>query len=304
MKPTLLVLAAGMGSRYGSLKQVDAFGPSGETIIDYSVYDAIRAGFGKVVFIIRKHIEKEFKEVFGERFSADIDVDFVFQELDNIPEGYKIHPERVKPWGTAHAVLMAKDAIEEPFAVINADDFYGRDAFQKLGNYLTNLNSADTKSYSMVGYKLKNTLSDFGTVNRGVCVVDDQGYLKSVTECVKIERKEDGIIRYPDDSGIACELEDDTVVSMNMWGCVPSVFDEIATRFEQFLAQRGEEIKSEYYIPTLITELIEEDIARVKMLTTDSTWFGVTYQDDKPVVVESLKKLVDQQEYPTPLWEQ
>ncbi len=303
MKPTLLVLAAGMGSRYGSLKQVDAFGPSGETIIDYSVYDAVRAGFGKVVFIIRKNIEKEFKEVFGERFSGDIEVDFVFQELDKTPDGYKIHPDRVKPWGTAHAVLMAKDAIQEPFAVINADDFYGRDAFQKLGTYLSNLNSDDTKHYSMVGYRLKNTLSDFGTVNRGVCVVDEQGYLKSVTECVKIERKEDGIIRYPDESGQELELEDDTVVSMNMWGCVPSVFDEIGARFEQFLAQRGEELKSEYYIPTLITELIEEDIARVKMLTTDSTWFGVTYQDDKPVVVASLKTLVEQNEYPTPLWE-
>ncbi len=302
MKPTLLVLAAGMGSRYGSLKQVDAFGPSGETIIDYSVYDAIRAGFGKVVFIIRKNIETEFKEVFGERFSSDIEVDFVFQELDYIPQGFEIHPDRVKPWGTAHAVWMAKDVIDEPFAVINADDFYGRDAFKKLGDYLTSLNKEDTSSYSMVGYMLKNTLSDFGTVNRGVCIVNNEGYLSSVTECVKIERKEDGVIRYPDETGELKPLGDETMVSMNMWGCVPSIFCEIESRFEAFLAKRGNELKSEYYIPTLITELIEEKIAKVNVLSTNSSWFGVTYQDDKPMVINSLKELVEQNEYPSPLW--
>jgi len=303
MKPTLLVLAAGMGSRYGSLKQVDAFGPSGETIIDYSIYDAIQAGFGKVVFVIRKHIEKEFKEVFGNRFSDQIEVAFVYQELENIPQGYDIHSERQKPWGTAHAVWMAKDAIETPFAVINSDDFYGRDAYIKIGAYLQSVPASDTLHYAMVGYQLKNTLSDFGSVNRGVCVTDADGLLTSVTECTGIQRNEEGIIQYPDANGQYHTLTEDTPVSMNMWGCPPAIFDEINSRFEAFLAERGSELKSEYYIPTLITELIEEGIAQVKMLTTDASWFGVTYQDDKPVVIESLNKLVNEGVYPSPLWE-
>ena len=304
MKPTLCILAAGMGSRYGSLKQVEAFGPSGETIIDYSVYDAKRAGFGKVVFVIRESIEKEFKEVFGERFAKHIDVEFVFQELDNIPPGYEVSPERVKPWGTAHAVWVAKDVINEPFAVINADDFYGRDAFIRLGGYLSAVSPGNTSNYCMVGFELQNTLSDFGSVNRGECVTDEQGFLVSVTERLKIRRNDEGTIEYPGDDDEMVTLADDTPVSMNMWGCLPNVFDEFQLRFEKFLEERGKELKSEFYIPTLISQLIDERKIFLKMIKTDSPWFGVTYKEDKPIVIESLQKLVDQGVYPSPLWEE
>ncbi|MEM6632092.1 MAG: sugar phosphate nucleotidyltransferase [Bacteroidota bacterium] len=303
MKPTLCILAAGMGSRYGSLKQVEAFGPSGETIIDYSVYDAKRAGFGKIVFVIRESIEKEFKEVFGDKFSKYIDVEFVFQELHNIPGGHKISPERVKPWGTAHAVWVAKDVINEPFGVINADDFYGRDAFIRLGAYLSAVSPGNTSNYCMVGFELKKTLSDFGSVNRGECVTDENGFLISVTERLKIRRNESGVVEYPGEDGEMIPLSEDTPVSMNMWGCLPNIFDEFQQRFERFLEERGQELKSEFYIPTLISQLIDEKKIFLKMIKTDSPWFGVTYKEDKPMVIESLQKLVDQGVYPPSLWE-
>ena len=303
VKPTLCILAAGMGSRYGSLKQVEAFGPSGETIIDYSVYDAIKAGFGKIVFVIRESIEAEFKEVFGEKFGRYIDVEFVFQELNNIPEGYQVNPERSKPWGTAHAVWVARDVINEPFGVINADDFYGRDAFLRLGGYLSAVSPGNTSNYCMVGFELRNTLSDFGHVNRGECVTDEKGFLISVTERLKIQRNDLGIIQYPGANGEMVTLAEDTPVSMNMWGCLPNIFEEFQHRFEKFLAERGEELKSEFYIPTLISQLIDEEKIFLKMIRTDSPWFGVTYKDDKPMVVESLARLVEQGVYPSTLWE-
>lgn len=302
MQPTLLILAAGMGSRYGGLKQMDQFGPSGETIIDYSIYDAVRAGFGKVVFIIRESIQKEFEEVFGGRFSDKIQVEFVTQELHKVPEGMSYHPERVKPWGTAHAVLMAKDVIKEPFAVINADDFYGKDAFQKMGDFLAQIQPGDTRSYCMVGYQLKNTLSDFGSVSRGVCVTNAQGMLETVTERTQIERNAGGVIEFIDEEGQAMPLDDDTIVSMNMWGCVPDLFRHGEEEFRQFLAARGQELKSEFYIPSLVSHLIDTGHADVRVLTTDSSWFGVTYKEDKPVVIDNLRQLVDAGEYPAQLW--
>ena len=302
-KPTLCILAAGMGSRYGSLKQVEAFGPSGETIIDYSVYDAIKAGFGKIVFVIRESIEAEFKEVFGDKFSKYIDVEFVFQELDNIPEGYEVNPERSKPWGTAHAVWVARDVINEPFGVINADDFYGRDAFLRLGGYLSAVSPGSTSNYCMVGFELRNTLSDFGHVNRGECVTDENGFLISVTERLKIQRNDLGIIQYPGENGEMITLAEDTPVSMNMWGCLPNIFEEFQHRFEKFLAERGDELKSEFYIPTLISQLIDEEKIFLKMIKTDSPWFGVTYKEDKPIVVESLSQLIEEGVYPSSLWE-
>ena len=303
VKPTLCILAAGMGSRYGSLKQVEAFGPSGETIIDYSVFDAIRAGFGKVVFVIRESIEQEFKEVFGDKFARYIDVEFVFQELDNIPEGFQVNPERTKPWGTAHAVWVARNVINEPFGVINADDFYGRDAFMRLGGYLSAVSPGSTSNYCMIGFELKNTLSEHGHVNRGECVTDQRGFLTSVTERLKIQRNELGTIQYPGDNGEMISLAEDTPVSMNMWGCLPNIFDEFQHRFEQFLAERGDEMKSEFYIPTLISQLIDEGKIFLKMIKTDSPWFGVTYKEDKPQVIASLNKLIQENVYPSSLWE-
>ena len=302
MQPTLLILAAGMGSRYGGLKQMDQFGPSGETIIDYSIYDAIRAGFGKVVFIIRESLRNDFEEVFGKKYEGKIKLEFVSQELDKIPSGIAVNPERVKPWGTAHAVLMAKDVINEPFAVINADDFYGKDAFEKMGAYLSGLEADDTTSYSMVGYYLHNTLSDHGSVNRGICETDAEGNLTIVTERTKIERNADGVIQFPDEEGAIHSLGEDTVVSMNMWGCIPAVFDQCEQQFSEFLKDRGQELKSEFYIPTLISNLIDSNDAVVKVLNTDAEWFGVTYKEDKPVVVENLNRLVSEGIYPSNLW--
>lgn len=292
-----------MGSRYGSLKQIDPMGPSGETIIDYSVYDALRAGFGKVVFIIRESMEADFKEVFGKRFKDKIQVEYVFQELHKVPSGVAYHPERQKPWGTAHAVMMAKDVIQEPFAVINADDYYGRESFKTLADYLTSLPAGDAVNYCMVGYKIKNTLSEFGSVSRGVCVVNPEGYLDTVTERTKIQRNETGNIVFEDEHGQIHPLHEDTLVSMNMWGCLPSIFEHGDYLFTEFLRDKGMELKSEFYIPTLISFLIQSGQAKVKMLTSDASWFGVTYKEDKPLVMESLNKLVQMGEYPEKLWD-
>jgi NDP-sugar pyrophosphorylase family protein len=298
MKPTLLVLAAGMGSRYGSLKQMDAFGPNGESIIDYSIHDAIDAGFGKVVFIVREYFLEEFKEMFDKRFGDKIELVYVTQELDKIPAGLTFNPERTKPWGTAHATLMASDVINEPFAVINADDFYGRQSYKVLYDFLVNDHSSD---YCVVSYYLKNTLSEHGTVNRGVCYDDGNDNLKHVVECVKIGVDADGIISYPTEEG-SNTLTPDTLVSMNMWGFKPSYFKLTEDEFNSFIEENGQELKGEFYIPTVIDNLIHKEILKVKILKTNSEWFGVTYPEDKAAVQTQLSALIAKGVYPSSIW--
>ncbi|MBO5759678.1 MAG: nucleotidyltransferase [Rikenellaceae bacterium] len=301
MKPTLLVLAAGMGSRYGSLKQMDGIGPGGEAIIDYSIYDAIRAGFGKVVFVIRHAFEKDFREVFTpERFGGKIEVDFVFQELDKLPEGFAVPEGREKPWGTNHAVLMAKDAIDTPFAVINADDFYGKDSYQQLGDYLRSL-EGKSGSYCMVGFQIQNTLSENGSVSRGECGVDAEGNLTSMVERTAIERI-NGQIQYTDENGNVCVMAPEAPVSMNMFGFTPDYFAHSEEYFKTFLSENMANLKSEFYIPTMVNKLIGDGTAKLKVLTTSSQWFGVTYKADRPAVVERLQALIAAGEYPEYLW--
>ncbi len=300
MKPTLLVLAAGMGSRYGGLKQLDGLGPNGETIMDYSIYDAIRAGFGKIVFVIRHSFEKDFDEYVLKKFRDTIHVEIVFQELENVPEGYAYNEERKKPWGTNHAVLMGKDAIHEPFAVINADDFYGKESFQILHDYLVTLENKQNE-YCMVGYHVGNTLSESGSVSRGVCSCDSNGYLTSVVERTQIERI-GGKVQYKDETGLAFDLSDNTPVSMNMWGFTPDYFDYSLEKFKQFLQERGNDEKSEYYIPTLVNDLISAGQVTVKVLDTPSKWFGITYAEDRSQVVLKINELIKKGVYPARLW--
>jgi len=299
MKPTLVVLAAGMGSRYGKLKQMDAFGPNGETIIDYSIYDAIQAGFGKVVFIVREYFLEEFKTLIDSKFAGKIELEYVTQELNKIPQGHDVHDDREKPWGTAHAVWVAKDVVNEPFAVINADDFYGGDSYKVLADYFK---SNTTDDYAVVAYYLKNTLSEHGTVNRGVCYSDDSGNLTKVVECTKIQREADGVARFPEENGDKKELVDDTLVSMNMWAFRPSYFDHVDRQFGAFLEARGKELKSEFYIPSVVDKLISDKVLNVNVLDTDSSWFGVTYQEDKPIVMEKLNALIDSGAYPAKIY--
>lgn len=290
MKPTLLVLAAGMGSRYGGLKQMDGVGPNGEIIMDYSIEDAIRAGFGKVVFVIRHSFEQEFKaKINAEHFGGRIAVEYVFQELDMLPEGFTVPEGREKPWGTNHAILMAKEAIHEPFAVINADDFYGRDAFQVMGDYLRTVADAKGK-YCMVGYRLENTLSENGTVSRGVCETSADGYLVGMTERTSIGRTENGIA-YKDADGSMHPLEADATVSMNLFGFTPDYFAESEKLFVEFLKERGQEMKSEYYIPFAVNTFLHNGYATMRVLKTTAQWFGVTYKEDRPMVVERLRQL-------------
>ena len=303
VKPTLLVLAAGMGSRYGSLKQMDGVGPNGEAIIDYSIYDAIRAGFGKVVFVIRHTFEKEFKEMFSpERFGGRIEVEFVFQELNYLPEGFSVPEGREKPWGTNHAVMMGAEAVKEPFAVINADDFYGKSAFQSIADYLRSVEGKQGK-YALVGYCLKNTLSEFGTVSRGACSVAEDGTLLNVVERTAIKREEDGIVYYEEADG-KHPIDENTPVSMNMWGYTPSFLRELEARFPVFLdtlAVKNPE-KAEYFLPLAVESLLREDKATVKVLSSPDKWFGVTYAADRPGTVEKIQSLVDAGEYPNKLF--
>lgn len=300
-KPTLLVLAAGMGSRYGSLKQIDPVGPSGETIIDYSIYDAIRAGFGKVVFIIRKSFEQDFKEIFISKLQPFIPVEYVFQELENVPEGVSFSPERVKPWGTAHAILMAKDRIKEPFAVINGDDFYGSDAFKTMADYLNSLTIEQQTQYSLVGYQVGNTMSENGTVSRGVCLEDASSNLVSVTERTNIQFTHGGIA-YQEEDGTLVFLNPETLVSMNFWGFTPEYFKQTESMFVDFVKANSESLKAEFYIPTAIDNLINSSNASVKVLRSSAKWFGVTYKEDKPVVIEKLAQLIKMGVYPAQLW--
>ncbi len=299
MKPTLFVLAAGMGSRYGGLKQIDGLGPSGETIMDYSVYDALRAGFGKVVFVIRKDFEEAFREVVISKYADKVPCEVCFQSVDKVPEGCTYNPERTKPWGTNHAVLMAKGLINEPFAVINADDFYGRESFQVLADYLKSVEGT-TGKYCMVGYRVANTLSENGSVSRGVCATDENGYLTDVVERTKIEKVGDKII-YTED-GVDTEISPNSPVSMNMWGFTPEYFEYVEKAFVEFLQARGQELKSEFYIPTLVNDMIRSGEATCKVLDTTSKWFGVTYAEDRPQVVMKINNLVKEGVYPEKLF--
>ena len=304
VKPTLLVLAAGMGSRYGSLKQMDGVGPNGEAIIDYSIYDAIRAGFGKVVFVIRHSFEKEFKEIFTpERFGGKIEVDFVYQELDYLPEGFSVPEGREKPWGTNHAVMMGATAIHEPFAVINADDFYGTDAYRVMGEYLSQLEGAQGE-YAMIGYEVNKTLSENGTVSRGVCTVDDNHFLSSMVERTKIERNTEGTIVFHD-LGDDQPLAENTPVSMNFFGFTPDYFAHSEEGFKAFLASDDVKtnLKAEFFIPLMVNNIISSGAARMKVLSTTAQWFGVTYKEDKPALMAKIEKLIEEGVYPRNLWE-
>lgn len=299
MKPTLLILAAGMGSRFGGLKQVEPVGPNGEAIIDYTIYDAIRAGFGKVVFVIREHFADAFKEKFNQKLNGKIQVEYVFQELDKLPEGFTLPEGREKPWGTAHAILVAKDVINEPFCAINADDFYGKGAYEVMADFLRN--SKTDNEFAMIGYRLKNTLSDHGSVSRGICTVNEKHELINIVETTKIFKRGDSAYSV-DESGNETPLTGNEPVSMNFWGFKPSLFRVLESKFVDFLKTEINKPKSEMYIPSVVFEMIQEGTAHVKVLEADSPWFGVTYKEDKPVVVEKIKSLINQGVYPEKLW--
>jgi len=297
ISPTLVVLAAGMGSRYGGLKQIEPIGPSGETIIDYSIYDAMRAGFAKVVFVIRKQIEHPFRLAVGQRFEKQVAVDYVFQELDKLPSGFSVPIGRTKPWGTTQAILMAADVVQEPFAVINADDFYGVEGYQKMAQHLR----SGTADYAMVGYTLRNTLSDFGGVARGVCQVSGDDFLKAIVELTQIEG--DGqAAQNTDASGNVTRLTGEEVVSMNFWGFSPQVFGHLEEEFCRFLAQRISDLNSECYIPSAVNTMVHTGIARVRVLRTGDAWFGVTYREDHLRVIASIRSLIRDGLYPERLW--
>lgn len=302
MKPTLLILAAGMGSRYGGLKQIDPMGPNGETVLDYSVFDAIRAGFGKVVFVIRRDFEDVFRQQVGAKFDAKIPVEYAFQDLDDLPAGFTVPEGRTKPWGTTHAMLAAESVIHEPCVMINADDFYGRDAFATIAKYLTTEQQASTRSqYCMVGFRLNNTLSEHGSVARGVCTVDGEGLLSSVVEMTKIFKTAAGA-ENREVEGAYVPLTGEEPVSMNFWGFTSEIFPQLRQAFVEFLNERGNELKSECYVPFVVDSLIRTGMADVRVLPTTSKWFGVTYPEDKKDVVASIQQLTDAGEYPAPLW--
>lgn len=300
MKPTLLILAAGMGSRYGGLKQVDQVGPSGETIIDYSIFDAIQAGFGKIVLVVRQSILEEMKNIFDSRWGGKIKIDYAIQEVDVPVEGIDNIPERKKPWGTAHAVMVAKQYIHEPFAVINADDFYGQEAFTSMSHFLSS--GVNDSVFSMVGYILKNTLSDHGFVSRGVSVTDENNFLVTVTERTHIERI-DGDVIYKSEDGLSHILDEECYVSMNFWGFTPAFFNEAEVQFKDFVFSNGGNEKAEFYIPFVVENLMKQQKAKVKVLDCSAKWMGITYKEDKPVVTEKVKELVDQGVYPDSLFE-
>lgn len=298
-KPTLVILAAGVGSRYGGLKQLDTFSEQGDTILDFSIYDAIRAGFGKVVFIIRKNIEADFKAFFDKKLAGKIEVEYVFQELENIPKKYRDN-NREKPWGTGHALLMAKDAVKENFAVINADDFYGAEAFMAEVESLKKMNPEST-DFNMMGYVLKNTISEYGSVSRGECSVDKNDFLTGVTERTHIE-KVNGELKFKDENGNIFPISEETIVSMNFFGFTPKYFELSESLFEDFLAKNYKEPKAEFFIPLVINHIIVNKLATMKVLKSDARWFGVTYKQDKEYVTSEIQKLKDSGVYPTNLW--
>jgi len=299
MKPTLFILAAGMGSRYGGLKQIDGLGPHGETIMDYSVFDALRAGFGKIVFVIRHDFEDDFRKAVLSKYEDKVPCEICFQSLDKVPAGCTYNTERQKPWGTNHAVLMGKDLIHEPFAVINADDFYGKESFEVLADYLRQAEGTKGQ-YCMVGYRVCNTLSENGSVSRGVCATDEKGFLTDVTERTKIEEK-DGVIVYTENN-IDTPLDPHAPVSMNMWGFTPEYFEYAEEAFRVFLKENGQELKKEFYIPTLVNDLIQSGKATCRVLDTPSKWFGVTYAEDRPQVVMRINELIHNGIYPEKLF--
>lgn len=309
MKPTLLALAAGMGSRYGGLKQLDTLGPSGETILDYSIYDAVNAGFGKVVFIVRESFLKQFEELVHSKYDnlrcpdgEPLKICFVTQELNKIPAGYEVNPDRVKPWGTAHALLMAKDVINEPFLVINGDDYYGRDAFKVAGKWLKEHENCKHQ-YSIVGFQLENTLSENGSVSRGICSYDSDNKLVSIVEHLEVRKESDGrIFGINSNTQEKVELKGHDLCSMNMWGFTPDFFDASEEAFELFLSKFSTELKKEFYIPFVVDEMIKTDSATTEVLNTASKWFGVTFPEDRPGVVAKFAELVEKGEYPTPLY--
>ena len=303
MKPTLFLLAAGMGSRYGGLKQLDKLGPHGETIMDYSIYDAINAGFGKLVFVIRKDFEEDFRNIVLSKYEGHIPCELVFQALDALPEGFTCPAERTKPWGTNHAVMMGKDVIKEPFAVLNCDDFYDRDAFQVMGKWLSELPEGSTGKYAMVGFRVGNTLSESGTVSRGVCENDENHHLTSVVERTKIQRF-DGVVKYLDDDDNWVAIPDTTPVSMNFWGFTPDYFAHSEEYFKTFLSdpKNMENLKSEFFIPLMVDKLIKDGTATCEVLDTTSKWFGVTYAEDRPQVVMKINNLVKEGVYPEKLF--
>lgn len=303
-KPVLVIMAAGMGSRYGGLKQIDPVDEQGHIIIDFSIFDAKRAGFEKVIFIIKKEDEKDFREAIGERIAKVIDVAYVYQNLHHIPEGFEVPQERVKPWGTAHAVLSCKGEIDGPFAVINADDYYGREAFQKIYDYLQSHEDDGKYRYAMVGYHLENTLTENGHVARGICEVNDRGELVSVTERTRIEKKEQGAAYTEDEGATWVDLPLGTIVSMNMWGFTAGFLGEIEKGFAAFLEKGLKEnpLKCEYFLPTVVSSLLHEDRAAVAVLTTADKWYGVTYKEDKPVVENAIRSFKKSGLYPEKLW--
>jgi NDP-sugar pyrophosphorylase family protein len=298
MKPTLVILAAGMASRYGSMKQIDGFGPNGETIIDYSIYDAIQAGFGKVVFIIREEFADNFKAIFEPKLAGKIATDYVYQTYDLKPFGISEEIERAKPWGTAHAVLAAKDAVKEPFCVINADDFYSRDSYEQMAKFLTS--EVNDKTYSLMGFQINKTLSDYGSVSRGVCQVNDAGLLTDIHERTQVYFKGSDVVY--EENGVEFPLASNTPVSMNFWGFTPKVFEDSVAMFVAFALANKENPKVEFFIPLVADKLIKEGKASFKVLPTDSKWFGVTYKEDKPIVQASIDALVSAGVYPSNLW--
>ena len=304
MKPTLLLLAAGMGSRYGGLKQLDGLGPNGETIMDYSIYDAIKAGFGKIVFVIRKDFEQDFREKVLSKYEGHIPAEVCFQSLQDLPEGFSVPEGRQKPWGTNHAVLMAKDIIKEPFCVINCDDFYNRDAFMVVGKFLADLPEGSANKYAMVGFRIGNTLSDNGTVARGVCSKDEKGNLATIVERTEIMRV-DGTVSYKDEQGEWQPVGgDNTPVSMNMWGFTPDYFEHSEEYFKEFLSnpKNIENLKAEFFIPLMMDKLIKDGTATCEVLDTTSKWFGVTYSADRPGTVARIQQLIDEGVYPQKLF--
>lgn len=303
MKPTLVLLAAGMGSRYGGLKQLDGLGPNGETIMDYSIYDAIKAGFGKIVFVIRKDFEQEFREKVLSKYEGHIPAEVCYQSLDALPEGFTVPEGREKPWGTNHAVMMAKDLIHEPFCVINCDDFYNRDSFMVIGKFLADLPDNSTNTYAMVGFRVGNTLSENGTVARGVCSKDENDLLTTVVERTEIMRV-DGKVSYKDETGEWVAIEDNTPVSMNMWGFTPDYFAHSDAYFKQFLSDPKNQAnpKAEFFIPLMVNELVNNGTSTVKVLDTTSKWFGVTYSADRQATVDRIQALVNEGVYPNKLF--
>ncbi|MCF8378098.1 MAG: nucleotidyltransferase [Bacteroidales bacterium] len=301
MKPSLLILAAGMGSRYGSMKQIEGFGPSGETITDYSIFDAIRAGFGKIVFVISPKMEEEFVSSYIKKFPSDLVIDYVIQGVNTIPGGIEISKDRVKPWGTAHAVLMAKKKIKEPFAVINADDFYGRSAYKIIADHLKNSAEKNNNEFCLAGYPVSNTLSDYGSVSRGVCQLDQNDYLSTIVERTKIERINNEIV-FTEADGKVFPISSDAMVSMNLFGFTPVFFEKMEEYFTDFLKENAFNLKSEIYLPMVVQKMKDEHVVQTKVLRTDEQWFGVTYKEDRPHVLKMINKLVADGEYPNNLW--